>query len=207
MASALRSGLRGLYHGIIFRLTSGCSAVASVLRSGRRGLYYGIIFRLTSGCSAVASAQWLARFVRDPECNPTVLKYDVWQFLICGLYRPVPYALSGCLILRAYVSYGPTRTSGCSCCHCPRRRRYRRIPPIHHSLHCTSLSPASMWPLTASGSENWPWYSRTADPGVVGSNPARRAKPSHGKRPPDYFGGLWIWILLASQYASQSKVC
>jgi len=35
---------------------SGCSAVASALRSGPRGLYYGINFRLTSGCSAVASA-------------------------------------------------------------------------------------------------------------------------------------------------------
>ena len=37
VASALRSGPRGLYNGINFRLTSGCSAVASALRSGRRG--------------------------------------------------------------------------------------------------------------------------------------------------------------------------
>ena len=40
VASALRSGPRGLYYGIIFRLTSGCSAVASALRSGRRGRWF-----------------------------------------------------------------------------------------------------------------------------------------------------------------------
>ena len=40
LASALRSGPRGLYYGIIFRLTSGCSAVASALRSGRRGRWF-----------------------------------------------------------------------------------------------------------------------------------------------------------------------
>ena len=40
VASALRSGPRGLYYGINFRLTSGCSAVASALRSGRRGRWF-----------------------------------------------------------------------------------------------------------------------------------------------------------------------